>query len=126
MKPRESTIQAKEFQAESLRRQLAQFDRMIADFEMIRGELAKQIENEETRTGVTDPENFAYSTVARAARDRRDKLSASIKDLSSRRASAVEELDTIESFFAALRSTVDDGNDPLQSRAGASRRTAAA
>ena len=44
MKPRESTIQAKEFKAAALRRQLAQFERMIADLDIIRTELGKQIE----------------------------------------------------------------------------------
>jgi len=109
MKPRESTIQAKEFKAVSLRRQLAQFDRMIDDLDVIRGELAKQIDNEERRTGICDPDNFAYSTVARAARERRRNLDTTIGDLSDRRAQAAEELADIESFFEALRSA--EGGD---------------
>ncbi|RAH98890.1 hypothetical protein DLJ53_24985 [Acuticoccus sediminis] len=102
MKPRESTIQAKEFQAGALRRQLAQYERMIADLEVIRVELGKQIEGEERRSGVVDPENFAYSTVARAARDRRDNLTATIDDLSDRRAALVDQLRDIDGFFDAL------------------------
>jgi type II secretory pathway component PulJ len=126
MKPRESTIQAKEFQADSLRRQLAQFDRMIDDLEVIRGELAKQIANEEGRTGVTDPDNFAYSTVARAARDRRRNLDATIADLSQRREKAAEELAGIESFFDALRNAAE-GDEPAEPGTQTpSRRSAAA
>lgn len=102
MKPRESTIQAKEFQAAALRRQLTQFERMIGDLETIRIELGKQIEAEERRTGVIDPANFAYSTVARAARDRRANLTATIEDLSDRRERALEQLGELESFFEAL------------------------
>ena len=50
MKPRVSTIQAKEFQAAALRLQLAQFDRKIGDLESIKAEVTKQIEQEERRT----------------------------------------------------------------------------
>jgi len=124
MKPRESTIQAKEFRAASLRRQLAQFDRMIADLEVIRGELAKQIETEEKRTGVADPENFAYSTVARAARDRRDNLTETLTDLSERRKQAAVELGDIESFFEGLRNAAD-GEAPGGAAATHSRSAAA-
>jgi type II secretory pathway component PulJ len=114
MRPRESTIQSKEFQAAALRRQLAQFDRMIGDLEVIRVELGKQIDAEERRTGVVDPQNFAYSTVARAARDRRHNLSATIADLSERRVRAAEQLVELESFFAALAAS---GEDVKQSEA---------
>ncbi|MCF3931863.1 hypothetical protein L1787_00365 [Acuticoccus sp. M5D2P5] len=107
MKPRESTIQAKEFQASALRRQLAQFDRMIADLEVIRVELGKQIEGEERRSGVNDPANYAYSTVARAARERRRNLSATIADMSERRARVVESLNEIDGFFDALTNAGD-------------------
>lgn len=102
MKPRESTIQAKEFQAAALQRQLAQFERMIADLEVIHMELGKQIEAEERRSGITDPANFAYSTIARAARERQSNLAATIADLSVRRAQAQEALSEIDGFFEAL------------------------
>ncbi|MEM0907915.1 MAG: hypothetical protein AAGJ94_11160 [Pseudomonadota bacterium] len=102
MKPRESTIQAKEFQAAALKRQLSQFDRMIGDLEVIRTELGKQIDAEERRTGVSDPANFAYSTVARAARERRSNLTNTIDDLVERRTNALESLSEIDGFFSAL------------------------
>ena len=102
MKPRESTIQAKEFEAAALRRQLVQFDRMIGDLELIHVELGKQIAGEERRTGVDDPENYAYSTVARAAAERRRNLGATIADLDERRTRALDALAEIESYFEAL------------------------
>jgi flagellar protein FliJ len=107
MKPRESTIQAKEFQATALRRQLAQFERMIADLEVIKVELGKQIEAEERRSGVADPTNYAYSTIARAARERRRNLSATIADLNERRSNAVSQLADIDGFFDALQNASD-------------------
>lgn len=103
MKPRESTIQAKEFQATALRRQLAQFERMVADLEVIRVELGKQIDAEERRSGVADPANYAYSTVARAARERRRNLSATIADLTDRRSNAKGQLADLDGFFDALQ-----------------------
>ena len=112
MKPRESTIQAKEFKAAALRRQLAQFERMIADLDIIRTELGKQIEAEERRSGVNDPSNYAYSTVARAARDRRSNLTHTIEDLSQRRAAALESLEELEGFFSALSNAGEFGVDP--------------
>ncbi|UOM33852.1 hypothetical protein [Acuticoccus sp. I52.16.1] len=108
MKPRESTIQAKEFQAAALRRQLAQYERMIADLEVIRVELGKQIEGEERRSGVADPANFAYSTVARAARERRRNLTTTIDDLTGRREAVEEELRDIDGFFDALGASASD------------------
>ncbi|WMS44739.1 hypothetical protein RDV64_10305 [Acuticoccus sp. MNP-M23] len=102
MKPRESTIQAKEFQAAALRRQLAQFERMIGDLEVIRIELGKQIDMEERRTGVADTANYAYSTVARAARERRANLTNTIDDLAARKDAALASLDDIDGFFTAL------------------------
>lgn len=122
MKPRESTIQAKEFQAAALRRQLAQFDRMIGDLAMIRDELGKQIDAEEVRTGVADPTNFAYSTVARAARERRTNLTATITDLTDRRDRAAEVLDELDGFFAAL---ANSGEMLLADALGAKVRSAA-
>lgn len=107
MKPRESTIQAKEFQAAALRRQLVQFERMIADLEVIRVELGKQIEGEERRSGIADPSNFAYPTVARAARERRRNLTATIQDLSDRRSRIETQLGEIADFFAALGNSGD-------------------
>lgn len=105
MKPRTSTIQAKEYQQAGVRRQLAQFERMIADLEVIRVELAKQIDGEERRSGVADPGNFAYSTVARAARERRRNLTATIADLSTRRNNAAETLAGLDGFFEALQNS---------------------
>lgn len=86
MKPRESLVRNKEFEVRELQRQLAQSDMMIADFRRIADDLDRQIEAEERRTGVDDPAHFAYSTAARAARQRRDKLESSIADLEERRA----------------------------------------
>lgn len=102
MKPRDSLIKAKEFQADELRRQLGQLERMIRDLRSIRDELGRQIEAEEVRSGVRDPTHYAYSTVARAARDRRQKLESSLAELEDRRVLAETRLAETLEFFAAM------------------------
>lgn len=107
MKPRDSQLRSKQFEVETLRHQLALFDRTIADLRTIHAELDRQIEAEERRTGVRDRSHFAYSTVARAARERRAKLDTSLADLVGRRAVTEADLDaataTLESLKEAAR-----------------------
>jgi len=69
-------------------RQLAQIDMMIAEFERMHGDLQAQIDVEEQKAGITDPEHFAYPTFAKAARQRRENLDGSIRDLKEKRVNA--------------------------------------
>ncbi len=99
MKSRDAILRLKRFQVEESRRRVAQLETMIAEFSRMALELNREITNEETRTGNTDPAHFAYSTYARAARARRDNLKNSATDLGSqleeakgRQAEAQEEL----------------------------------
>lgn len=62
-------------------RHVLQIQRMIADFERLAAELERDVCAEEERTGVRDPKNFAYSTLAKAAAQRRENLSHSIASL---------------------------------------------
>ena len=70
----ESLIRLKKFQVDEKRRQVAQIEMMIADFERMASELDQQIEIEHTKTGISDVAHFAYSTFAKAALTRRDNL----------------------------------------------------
>ena len=72
MKSRESLVRLKEFQVNEKRRQLAQLDVMIAEFERMANELEVQIAAEEKKAGISDVNHFAYPTFAKAARQRRD------------------------------------------------------
>jgi flagellar protein FliJ len=63
----ESLIRLKKFQVDEKRRQVAQIEMMIADFERMASELDQQIEIEQHKTGITDVAHFAYSTFAKAA-----------------------------------------------------------
>jgi flagellar protein FliJ len=88
----ESLIRLKKFQVDEKRRQVAQIQSMIADFERMAGELDQQIEIEQTKTGISDVAHFAYSTFAKAAIARRDNLLASAHDMKDKLEGAQDEL----------------------------------
>jgi flagellar export protein FliJ len=99
----ESLIRLKKFQVDEKRRQVAQIEAMIADFERMASELDQQIEIEQQKTGISDVAHFAYSTFAKAAMQRRDNLLASANDMKGTYeaaqdalAEAVEELKKVE------------------------------
>jgi flagellar export protein FliJ len=105
MKSREGTIRLKRFQVEEKRRQVAQIESMIAEFDRMAKDLSDQINAEEDRSGIHDVHHFAYPTVARAATQRRDNLAASAAGMrgqldTARTAyeAAVEELDKIQAL----------------------------
>ena len=88
MKTRESVVRLKMFQVREKRRQISQLDMMMGEFERMTSELEAQIVNEERKSGITDINHFAYPTFARAARQRRENLMNSIRDLQIQKASA--------------------------------------
>jgi len=99
----ESLIRLKKFQVDEKRRQVAQIEMMIADFERMASELDQQIEIEHTKTGISDVAHFAYSTFAKAALTRRDNLLASANDMKAKLeaaqdglAEALEDLKKVE------------------------------
>ncbi len=81
MKSRETLIRLKRFQVDEKRRRVAQIEAMIAEFERMAGELAREIAAEEQKAGISDPAHFAYPTYAKAAAQRRDNLRRSADDL---------------------------------------------
>jgi len=88
----ESLIRLKKFQVDEKRRQVAQIEMMIADFERMAAELDQQIEIEHTKTGISDVAHFAYSTFAKAALQRRDNLLASASDMKGKLEAAQDAL----------------------------------
>jgi flagellar FliJ protein len=81
MKSRDAAIRMKRFQLEERRRQIGQIETMIEEFGRMVGDLDLEIAAEHRRTGIEDEKHFAYSTFARAARQRRTNLQTSIADL---------------------------------------------
>lgn len=96
MKSRENLVRLKLFQVNEKRRQLTQLETMIAEFDRMAAELDHQVEAEEKKTGITDISHFAYSTFAKAARQRRDNLTHSKDELIGQRDAAEADLSEAE------------------------------
>ena len=92
MKTRDSLIRLKRFQVDEKRRQLAQIESMIAEFNRMADELDDQIQSEQDRVGITDVTHFAYPTFAKAAAERRDNLRNSAHELDDQLQRAQDEL----------------------------------
>jgi flagellar FliJ protein len=100
MKSRDSAIRMLRFQAEERRRQVGQIEAMVEEFNRMVGDLDHEIAAEHRRTGIEDEKHFAYSTFARAARQRRANLQASIEELSQQLETARGALDLAEAEVA--------------------------
>jgi flagellar export protein FliJ len=103
MKSRDTLIRLKRFHVDEKRRQVAQIEAMIADFERMASDLDREIAVEQQRAGIDDPGHFAYPTYAKAAMQRRDNLQQSANDLKgqledarAQLAEAFEELKKVE------------------------------
>lgn len=70
-----------EFGLRRRRRQATQIETMIADMDRMCIDLGRQIEAEETRSRIHDPDHFAYPTYAKAARERRINIQHSMDAL---------------------------------------------
>lgn len=81
VKSRDHLIRLKRFQLDERRRRVAQIESMIADFARMVLDLDREISAEEQRSGISDPNHYAYPTFARAAVARRDNLKRSSGEL---------------------------------------------
>ena len=81
MRSKSTVLKLQRFKYEDHRRQVGEIESMIAEFQRKQDELDKQVQIEEQRTGVSDPNHFNYSLTAKSIRTRRDNLNKSIADL---------------------------------------------
>lgn len=123
MKSRENLLRLKHFQVEDKTRQLTQIELMINEFSKMAEELDNQIKLEEEKSGISDTGHFAYPTFAKAARQRRDNLMVSIRDLTDKRDAAAhaleeaeEELKKAQKLESRDGSAVDAGADEQADR----------
>ena len=101
MRSRESALRLKRFEVQEKTRKVQGLEHMIREFEQIASDLERQVQAEEDRTGVKDRSHFAYSTYAKAANQRRDKLVASIDDLKLKLDAAMRDREEAEAEFAS-------------------------
>ena len=85
MRSKNALLKLRRFRYEDHRRQVMEIDSMIAEFQRKQDELDQQVQIEEARTGVCDPNHFNYSLTAKSIRNRRDNLNKSIADLQQQR-----------------------------------------
>ncbi|MEZ5775322.1 MAG: flagellar export protein FliJ [Hyphomicrobiaceae bacterium] len=105
MKSRDTAIRARQFELADKRRKLADMETMISDFRRMASDLDQQIEAEHARTGIRDVHHFAYPPFAKAARQRRDNLLASVEDLIVRLESARQDLAAAEDEVKRIAET---------------------
>ena len=93
MRSKSTILKLHRFRFEDHRRQVAEIESMIAEFQRKQDELDQQVQIEEGRTGVCDPAHFNYSLTAKSIRNRRDNLNKSIADLQLQRQEARDRLE---------------------------------
>jgi flagellar protein FliJ len=102
MKSWEIAVRAKRFELAEKSRKADDLRGMVRDFEIMAADLDRQILAEEERTGVRDPIHFSYSTFAKAASLRRDKLLVSVVDLKLQLETATQAQQVTQEALAAL------------------------
>ncbi len=95
MKSRERALRFKRHEFDEKARKAADLEHMIRELEGMAADLDRQIQVEEDRTGITDPQHFAYSTFAKSASVRRDNLRASVVALRVKLGAALGERDEV-------------------------------
>jgi len=107
MKSREGLIRLKRFQVEEKRRQVAQIEAMITEFDRMAKELNDQVMAEQERSGIHDAGHFAYPTFAKAATQRRDNLTASERALKDQLAAAKVACEEAEAELAKVEAIAE-------------------
>ncbi len=102
MKSRESALRVKRFEVAEKARKADDLLSMARDFEIMATDLERQIRAEEERTGVKDPAHFSYSTFAKAASLRREKLMVSVADLKAQMDAAMAAHDLAREALTAM------------------------
>jgi len=109
MAPRQDHGRAFRFEVEERQQKVADIEAMIEDFSRVAEELDRQVHYEEQRAGIHDPAHFAYPIYAKAARQRRDNLYASIRELSEKLEEAREALENARSELEAAEMAANRG-----------------
>jgi flagellar protein FliJ len=116
MKPRDSALRLKRFEANEKARKVASLEMMIRDLEQMAADLARQIATEEERTGIKDPVHFAYSMFAKSASLRRTNLLTSVGDLRAKLEGAKREHEAATSELKKMEPVETRDSDRLMSK----------
>jgi flagellar protein FliJ len=92
MKSNDTLLKLRRFEVNEKQQKVTEIDVMIADFKRMADDLSHQIKVEEESSNVRDVNHFSYPTYAKAARQRRDNLLASIAALEAKQEEARAQL----------------------------------
>jgi flagellar protein FliJ len=121
MKPRDSALRLKRFEASEKARKVASLEMMIHDLEQMAADLARQISSEEDRTGIKDPVHFAYSMFAKSASLRRTNLLTSVGDLRAKLDHAKREHEEAANELKKIEPVENRDNDRLMDKSDRNR-----
>jgi flagellar protein FliJ len=102
MKLDTSAFRRNRFDMSVAARKIAEFDIAIAEMEQTLGALAEFIDAEERRTHIIDVSHFTYPMIAKAARERSNRLKRSVVNLKVERDRALRKRDRTQVSFAAF------------------------
>jgi uncharacterized coiled-coil DUF342 family protein len=107
MRSRESLLRLHRFRADDVRRQVAEMDMMIQDLMRKHDELDQHVKFEESRNGVSDPNNVNYSMAAKAVRGRRDNILKTVGELKDQHQAMVTRLEEEEADLRKVELMVE-------------------
>ena len=81
MRSKESMLRLYRFKVEDKRRQVSEIEFMISDMQSKISDFQQQIEMEEKRSGVSDPNHFNYPTTAKSILNRCENIRKSVDEL---------------------------------------------
>lgn len=84
MRSNETELKLRRFEVSEKQDQIADIEAMIFDFKRLVDDLSHQIKVEEETSRISDVNHHSYPTYAKAARQRRDNLTASVKELEAK------------------------------------------
>ena len=91
MKSHEMVLRMKRFELEMKARAITDLEEMVRNFENLAADLKEQLQAEEQKTRMSDPNHPRYSPLAKLARTRRDNIMASAKALRAKINQAISE-----------------------------------
>ena len=126
MKARENALRLKRRDVEDKFRKVEDLERIIREFDLMAADLDRQIQAEEDRTGIRDPNHFSYSTYAKSAAQRRDNLKVSTLDLREKLAAAQREREDATDQLGRAAAQAEPREDMRSRRRRAERAASAA
>lgn len=118
MKARDSALRLKRFEIAEKARRVSDIEVMVRDFEVMSGDLDRQILVEEDRTGIRDANHFAYSTFAKSVALRRDNLLNTVSDLKLKLEGARREHEEALDELQRLEAAEGPGSSAVRGKPG--------